>query len=73
MRAMTGEAGVRPTAAALAALAESWRPWRAYAAMHLWIAEGERLAAAADAKRAKGSKTRKTAVREASHADRSAA
>jgi AraC family transcriptional regulator of adaptative response / DNA-3-methyladenine glycosylase II len=71
MRAMADEAGVRPTAAALAARAESWRPWRAYAAMHLWIAEGERLAA--DARRAKTSKTRKTTTREVSHADRSAA
>jgi AraC family transcriptional regulator of adaptative response / DNA-3-methyladenine glycosylase II len=24
------------TSAALAARAEAWRPWRAYAAMHLW-------------------------------------
>jgi AraC family transcriptional regulator of adaptative response / DNA-3-methyladenine glycosylase II len=28
--------GVRPTPAALARRAEAWRPWRAYAAMHLW-------------------------------------
>lgn len=28
--------GVRPTAAELGALAEKWRPWRAYAAQHLW-------------------------------------
>ncbi|MBV9947242.1 MAG: helix-turn-helix domain-containing protein [Myxococcales bacterium] len=32
-------AGVRPTPAALAARAEAWRPWRAYAAQHLWCAE----------------------------------
>ena len=36
MRAMTGPDGVRPTAAALQARAEAWRPWRAYAALHLW-------------------------------------
>jgi AraC family transcriptional regulator of adaptative response / DNA-3-methyladenine glycosylase II len=28
----------RPTAAQLLARAERWRPWRAYAAMHLWVA-----------------------------------
>ena len=30
------ENGVRPTATALLARAEAWRPWRAYAAQHLW-------------------------------------
>jgi AraC family transcriptional regulator of adaptative response / DNA-3-methyladenine glycosylase II len=29
----------RPSATALLALAENWRPWRAYAAMHLWNME----------------------------------
>jgi AraC family transcriptional regulator of adaptative response / DNA-3-methyladenine glycosylase II len=29
------------TAAALGALAEEWRPWRAYAAQHLWATAGE--------------------------------
>ncbi|MGD9600664.1 MAG: DNA-3-methyladenine glycosylase [Gammaproteobacteria bacterium] len=33
------EAGVRPSPAALAARAEGWRPWRGYAAQHLWAAE----------------------------------
>jgi AraC family transcriptional regulator of adaptative response / DNA-3-methyladenine glycosylase II len=36
LRAMTGADGVRPTPAALLARAEAWRPWRAYAAQHLW-------------------------------------
>ncbi|HZY61613.1 MAG TPA: AlkA N-terminal domain-containing protein [Edaphobacter sp.] len=31
--------GARPTAAALLRRAEPWRPWRAYAAQHLWAAE----------------------------------
>jgi AraC family transcriptional regulator of adaptative response / DNA-3-methyladenine glycosylase II len=31
--------GVRPTAAALLARAEAWRPHRAYAAQHLWAAD----------------------------------
>lgn len=38
LRAMTGPDGVRPTPAALLARAEAWRPWRAYAAQHLWTA-----------------------------------
>lgn len=36
LRAMTGPDGLRPTPAALLARAEVWRPWRAYAAQHLW-------------------------------------
>jgi AraC family transcriptional regulator of adaptative response / DNA-3-methyladenine glycosylase II len=36
LRAMAGADGVRPTPAALLARAEAWRPWRAYAAQHLW-------------------------------------
>jgi len=31
--------GVRPTARQLLARAEAWRPWRAYAVLHLWTAE----------------------------------
>ncbi len=36
MRAMVGWRGRRPTPADLLARAERWRPWRAYAAQHLW-------------------------------------
>jgi AraC family transcriptional regulator of adaptative response / DNA-3-methyladenine glycosylase II len=32
----------RPTPKALLERAESWRPWRAYAAQHLWTADGDR-------------------------------
>ena len=39
MRAMADENGHRPSAAALLARAEAWRPWRAYAALHLWTAD----------------------------------
>jgi len=42
MRAMAGPDGRRPTPAQLAARAAAWRPWRAYAALHLWAAEAER-------------------------------
>lgn len=36
MRAMAGADGARPTPAQLLKRAERWRPWRAYAAQHLW-------------------------------------
>jgi len=39
MRAMRDGRGVRPSAAQLLAHAERWRPWRAYAALHLWASE----------------------------------
>ncbi|HEY8031747.1 MAG TPA: AlkA N-terminal domain-containing protein [Methylocella sp.] len=74
MRAMADKAKVRLSAATLAARAETWRPWRAYAAIHLWMAEGERLAVAAEAKRTKVvRKSRNTPTREVSHANCSAA
>lgn len=38
LRAMA-ENGTRPSAAALLVRAEAWRPWRAYAALHLWTSE----------------------------------
>jgi AraC family transcriptional regulator, regulatory protein of adaptative response / DNA-3-methyladenine glycosylase II len=36
LRAMSEGRGVRLSPAELLALAERWRPWRAYAALHLW-------------------------------------
>jgi AraC family transcriptional regulator of adaptative response / DNA-3-methyladenine glycosylase II len=36
LRAMAGRSGRRPSPGALLARAERWRPWRAYAAQHLW-------------------------------------
>jgi AraC family transcriptional regulator, regulatory protein of adaptative response / DNA-3-methyladenine glycosylase II len=41
MRAVAGRDGSRPTAADLMARAEPWRPWRAYAAQHLWAADAD--------------------------------
>ena len=38
MRALTDEGGLRPKADEVLARAERWRPWRAYAAQHLWAA-----------------------------------
>ena len=39
MRALADARGVRPTSADLLRQAETWRPWRAYAALHLWASE----------------------------------
>ncbi|HEY3888774.1 MAG TPA: AlkA N-terminal domain-containing protein [Caulobacteraceae bacterium] len=39
MRALADETGRRPTPAELLARAERWRPWRAYAALHLWAGD----------------------------------
>jgi AraC family transcriptional regulator of adaptative response / DNA-3-methyladenine glycosylase II len=39
LRAMADAQGRRPTPAGLLARAERWRPWRAYAALHLWASE----------------------------------
>ena len=39
MRAMADETGQRPTADQLFARSAAWRPWRAYAAQHLWAAD----------------------------------
>jgi AraC family transcriptional regulator of adaptative response / DNA-3-methyladenine glycosylase II len=38
LRAMAGADGRRPSPAELSSRAERWRPWRAYAALHLWAA-----------------------------------
>ena len=35
------ESGRRPSAHKLLARAERWRPWRAYATLHLWMSEGD--------------------------------
>jgi AraC family transcriptional regulator, regulatory protein of adaptative response / DNA-3-methyladenine glycosylase II len=39
LRALADGDGKRPSPAELLARAEAWRPWRAYAAIHLWAAE----------------------------------
>ena len=41
LRQAVGDDGVRPSAAELTARAQRWRPWRAYAAQHLWTADGD--------------------------------
>jgi AraC family transcriptional regulator, regulatory protein of adaptative response / DNA-3-methyladenine glycosylase II len=42
LRAMADGDGRRPSPEALLARAEAWRPWRAYAALHLWAAGATR-------------------------------
>ncbi|MEQ8662761.1 MAG: AlkA N-terminal domain-containing protein [Gammaproteobacteria bacterium] len=39
LRALAAPGAARPDARAAMALAEAWRPWRAYAAQHLWAAD----------------------------------
>ena len=39
MRALADPDGQRPTPAELLTIAERWRPWRAYAAQHLWAVD----------------------------------
>ncbi|MBV9748753.1 MAG: helix-turn-helix domain-containing protein [Acetobacteraceae bacterium] len=39
IRALARPGGTRPNAAAVLARAEAWRPWRAYAAQHLWTTD----------------------------------
>jgi AraC family transcriptional regulator of adaptative response / DNA-3-methyladenine glycosylase II len=41
LRGAADRKGVRPSPIALAARSERWRPWRAYAAQHLWVADAE--------------------------------
>jgi AraC family transcriptional regulator of adaptative response / DNA-3-methyladenine glycosylase II len=38
LRAMADAGGQRPSPEELLTRAERWRPWRAYAALHLWAA-----------------------------------
>jgi AraC family transcriptional regulator of adaptative response / DNA-3-methyladenine glycosylase II len=40
MRALADETGRRPTASELSERSQIWRPWRAYAAQHLWASNG---------------------------------
>ncbi len=46
--------GVRPAPAALLRRAERWRPWRAYAALHLWNGEPGRLHARERGRKGRG-------------------
>jgi AraC family transcriptional regulator of adaptative response / DNA-3-methyladenine glycosylase II len=45
LRAMAAADGQRPSPAQLLSRAERWRPWRAYAALHLWAAGIAEIAA----------------------------
>jgi AraC family transcriptional regulator, regulatory protein of adaptative response / DNA-3-methyladenine glycosylase II len=41
LRALADGDGKRPSPAELLRRAEAWRPWRAYAAIHLWAADAQ--------------------------------
>lgn len=43
LRGLAGAGGVRPRASELLQRAERWRPWRAYAAQHLWAEDSARV------------------------------
>jgi AraC family transcriptional regulator of adaptative response / DNA-3-methyladenine glycosylase II len=45
LRRMAGAGGAPLTARALDARADAWRPWRAYAVLHLWHAAGDKARA----------------------------
>lgn len=52
MRALETPGGGRPSPAQLLARAEAWRPWRAYAALHLWAGDAAAIKEKADARKA---------------------
>ena len=68
MRALADADGARPGAAELRARAEAWRPWRAYAALHLWTADRR----ASSAQATVGENRHAAHDRPARHADRHA-
>jgi AraC family transcriptional regulator of adaptative response / DNA-3-methyladenine glycosylase II len=51
LRSVAAMDGEKSTPASLLSRAESWRPWRAYAAQHLWAAEGSGVGSQARASR----------------------
>ncbi len=53
--------GVRPTPAEILRRAERWRPWRAYAALHLWNGDADRFAPGAGAVKGGGRRRRSVA------------
>ena len=50
LRGAAGHGGTRPSPAELHGRAEPWRPWRAYAAQHLWAADAALQAATGSAR-----------------------
>lgn len=61
LRAVTVPGTTRPQPAALLARAEAWRPWRAYAALHLWTADAVTGAASGSSRTALGKEARHAA------------
>jgi AraC family transcriptional regulator of adaptative response / DNA-3-methyladenine glycosylase II len=50
LRGAAGHGGARPSPAELHGRAEPWRPWRAYAAQHLWAADAASQSAREEAR-----------------------
>jgi len=62
LRAMTDAAGCRPSPAELLQRAQAWRPWRAYAAQHLWASDADLLFKAGKSKETKSNADQKRAA-----------
>jgi AraC family transcriptional regulator of adaptative response / DNA-3-methyladenine glycosylase II len=58
LRAMADQTGLRPTPENLLLRAEAWRPWRGYAAQHLWTEEAARLRGAVRSRSARKAEAR---------------
>ncbi|MGO9837997.1 MAG: AlkA N-terminal domain-containing protein [Polyangiaceae bacterium] len=54
MRALTSHEGRRPTRPELLSRAERWRPWRAYAAAHLWASLASRASPSSNSEASHG-------------------
>jgi AraC family transcriptional regulator, regulatory protein of adaptative response / DNA-3-methyladenine glycosylase II len=58
LRRSVGKSGIPVSPTELLRMADSWRPWRAYAAMHLWASDTE----AASHRRARSGACRATGL-----------
>jgi len=67
-RALADGSRRRPSPAELAARAEAWRPWRAYAALHLWMADRRAPSAPAPMKEIRDASHDRPAEHPARHA-----
>ena len=64
LRGMADETGARPTPVELLARSQGWRPWRAYAAQHLWAADADQPSQPRDAKAPATKRTKTDADRQ---------
>lgn len=64
-RALANADGVRPSAKELIRRSELWRPWRSYAVIHLWTADGDKPSAPKEKKNATRTRQHRNADRDA--------